>query len=332
MIYAIISDLHANPRALEKVLADAKRCGGERVVCLGDVAGIGPDYEKTRETVRKAATITLRGEYDEDESAPITARLGEAVFVHGDMTEPSAFKRVDSCAAAADNFAATEATIIFVGHTHVPQLYLTGKSGEVYSLRAQDFTLEPGKRYIVDVGSVGYPREIDAQYFSSYVLYDETAKTVVFRRVPFDMDSLLGVGRKRRKSAMALTMSVGALGIVLAIGCLIMTMGKDSKPRLSEKTEVAAREEKTVRELRLADGQKSVHANLTLERKSDAATLTIGFLGGNGDVIKTQRETVRSFSKRAFAVPRGTESVRFEVTGENQGEYPLIRSFKPTAE
>ena len=43
MKYAIISDVHANPAALEKVLADAKLCGADKVVCAGDVVWYGPD-------------------------------------------------------------------------------------------------------------------------------------------------------------------------------------------------------------------------------------------------------------------------------------------------
>ena len=43
MKYAIISDIHANPPALERVLADAERCGAEKVVCAGDVVDYGPD-------------------------------------------------------------------------------------------------------------------------------------------------------------------------------------------------------------------------------------------------------------------------------------------------
>ena len=43
MKYAIISDIHANLAALERVLADAERCGTEKVVCAGDVVGYGPD-------------------------------------------------------------------------------------------------------------------------------------------------------------------------------------------------------------------------------------------------------------------------------------------------
>ena len=42
MKYAIISDIHANPAALERVLADAKQFGAEKVVCAGDVVGYGP--------------------------------------------------------------------------------------------------------------------------------------------------------------------------------------------------------------------------------------------------------------------------------------------------
>ncbi len=44
MKYAIISDVHANPAALERVLADAKLCGADKVVCAGDVVGMAPTW------------------------------------------------------------------------------------------------------------------------------------------------------------------------------------------------------------------------------------------------------------------------------------------------
>lgn len=43
MKFAVISDVHANPMALERVLADAEQCGVEQAICAGDVVGYGPN-------------------------------------------------------------------------------------------------------------------------------------------------------------------------------------------------------------------------------------------------------------------------------------------------
>ena len=46
MRYAILSDIHANPKALKKVLRDARVEKADKIVCLGDVVGYGPDPVK----------------------------------------------------------------------------------------------------------------------------------------------------------------------------------------------------------------------------------------------------------------------------------------------
>ena len=42
MKYAVMSDVHANPVALAKAVDDARTCGVEIFVCLGDIVGYGP--------------------------------------------------------------------------------------------------------------------------------------------------------------------------------------------------------------------------------------------------------------------------------------------------
>ena len=64
MKYAIISDIHANPPALERVLADAERCGAEKVVCAGDVVGYGPDPVGTIRILRERGIPTVMGNHD----------------------------------------------------------------------------------------------------------------------------------------------------------------------------------------------------------------------------------------------------------------------------
>jgi diadenosine tetraphosphatase ApaH/serine/threonine PP2A family protein phosphatase len=46
-------------------------------------------------------------------------------------------------------------------------------------------TLDAGRRYIVNVGSVGQPRDRDPR--AAYVVWDVEAREVVLRRVPYDV-------------------------------------------------------------------------------------------------------------------------------------------------
>ena len=57
--------------------------------------------------------------------------------------------------------------------------------GAVYRIDAQDFRLPVGRKYFVNVGSVGQPRDGDPR--AAYVLYDPLARTIRFRRVEYDV-------------------------------------------------------------------------------------------------------------------------------------------------
>jgi len=96
---------------------------------------------------------------------------------------------------------AIAAQVVFVGHTHVPEIFVVGASGNVHRLAPQDFVLEDGKRYIVNVGSVGYPRERNGMCLSSYVIYDTDEKAVRFQFLPFSVASVMqrGTAPARRK-------------------------------------------------------------------------------------------------------------------------------------
>ena len=61
---AVISDIHSNLEALEAVLADIDRRGADRIVCLGDVVGYGPNPRECLDRVRERATVALMGNHD----------------------------------------------------------------------------------------------------------------------------------------------------------------------------------------------------------------------------------------------------------------------------
>jgi diadenosine tetraphosphatase ApaH/serine/threonine PP2A family protein phosphatase len=57
----------------------------------------------------------------------------------------------------------------------------------VYRIDAQDFKLSLGRKYFINVGSVGQPRDGDPR--SAYAIYRPAEKTVVFRRVEYDVSA-----------------------------------------------------------------------------------------------------------------------------------------------
>lgn len=61
---AVISDIHANLEALTAVLADAEAWGAHRIICLGDVIGVGPDPCACVDVVMKRCQITVLGDHD----------------------------------------------------------------------------------------------------------------------------------------------------------------------------------------------------------------------------------------------------------------------------
>ena len=220
MRYAIISDVHANEAALRAVLTDAADEKAEKIICLGDVLGYGPEPVAALELVYRRAHVCLAGNHDDavagrfsvedftDFAAaavlrhrtaitheakdwlahlPYTCEFEGFACAHGDFSDPENFNYVLEAQDAVPSWDARKEQLLFVGHSHQPCIFVLGASGTPHRIDAADFTLEDGKRYIVNPGSVGYPRSGDCR--SSYCIYDDAERTVEFRSLPFDLDS-----------------------------------------------------------------------------------------------------------------------------------------------
>lgn len=228
MRYAIISDIHANESALRAVLNDAADAHAEKIVCLGDVLGYGPEPVQTLELVYRRVHVCLAGNHDDAVAGNFptqdftqfaeaavkrhrAALSGEAIkwlrrlphvcefpaiheglegafaCTHGDFDNPEKFNYVLDPEDAMPSWTARKEQLLFVGHTHKPGIYLLGPSGQPHYLEPSDFVLEPGKRYLVNVGSVGYPRNGICRSF--YCIYDNLSRAVFFRSLPFDLES-----------------------------------------------------------------------------------------------------------------------------------------------
>ena len=220
MRYAIVSDVHANEAALRAVLTDAADEKVEKIICLGDVLGYGPEPVAALELVYRRTHVCLAGNHDDavcgrfpvedftEFAAAAVARHRAAITheakdwlahlpytcafegfacAHGDFSDPQNFNYILEAQDAVASWEARTEQLLFVGHSHRPGIFVLGASGTPHHIDAADFTLEDGKRYIVNPGSVGYPRSGDCR--SSYCIYDDEFRTVEFRSLPFDLDS-----------------------------------------------------------------------------------------------------------------------------------------------
>lgn len=370
MKYAVISDLHANLAALRKVLADAYANGAERIVCLGDVVGYGPLPAETLALARKSAAVIIAGNHDDAVSGrldpsdfidlagdaverhreqlpkeglswlrnlPYTASFDGAIAAHGDFTEPEAFNYVDSEESAAENFARTDAPLMFVGHTHTPCIYLTGASGRVYHLEPQDFVVEDGKRYIVNPGSVGYPRESNGTCLSSYAIYDSSARSVTFRTLPFAVSSVMQRGGLRHKSrALPFALAAFAAVALSAAALFLLTQGGQrlrTDDVAEEKAGPSADPAFRIAEksLTLPTSAKKVRANLTLRRNSPPAQVELTFLAADGTPLSHASKPVKKSFREALGIPPGAVSARFAIFRLPGGGEPQIEKFAPAA-
>lgn len=218
MKFAIIADIHANLDALEVVLKDTKEQGCTHYVCLGDVVGYNANPHECLEIVREMGMPCVKGNHDEycssgEDLAGFNPHAAFAVewtraqlneeekawlrdlrysrlyqgftLVHATLDGPQRWGYVFDKLAAAASFTYQNTPLCFFGHTHVPVAFMrdTMVRGGTYS----KFKIEPGKKYFVNVGAVGQPRDNDPR--AAYVVYDATEGTIELRRLEYPIAS-----------------------------------------------------------------------------------------------------------------------------------------------
>ena len=368
MVYAIISDIHANAIALSAAMEDARRCGAGKILCLGDVVGYGPEPEAAATAIRTGAALAIAGNHDDavsgrldpsdfiDLAADAVSRHREALSgenlawlkslphvyrgksfscTHGDFISPETFGYISGEEEAKANFAACGAQLMFAGHTHVPGIFLTGASGRVYALPPADFTMEDGKRYIVNPGSIGYPRTTGNVCESTYVLYDDAERTIVFRRLPFTVRSVMQTGRNPKRLRKR-TLAAIACAAAVAAGSAAWMLAPEE--RVETVTEVFTNSvtkvvEKTVTEvvsmahvdrtenLALSPESKKTRVEVKLAKGSPAAHLRLQFADASGKILWEERWTARKSRKATVRTPDGAVSATLSA-GRVEGDAP----------
>ena len=218
-LQAILSDIHSNLEALVAVLEAAERAGATSYVCLGDVVGYGADPVEAIRLVEEHDCVTVLGNHDRaaiepgaemgmndwareatlwtrehlgDHGArylsalPLTAELDVAVLVHATPATPERWGYIIGEGDAASAFPHFVGPLCLVGHTHSPAFFEETNGGARF---VGDGTLElvEGRRYIVNVGSVGQPRDGDPR--AAFALLDGEEGTIRVVRVDYDVET-----------------------------------------------------------------------------------------------------------------------------------------------
>jgi diadenosine tetraphosphatase ApaH/serine/threonine PP2A family protein phosphatase len=218
MRYAILADIHSNLAAFEAVLNDADGRGGfDKIWCLGDVVGYGPDPHECIERLRQLKPVCIAGNHDwaaigkmdtsefnqvaaiaahwtseqltaEDKDylldLPLTLHENGFTLAHGSPREP-VWEYLLSTAVAQENFAYFKTAYCFVGHSHVPLIFELVNDKATYREFKETTLKLKDRRMIINPGGVGQPRDGDPR--ASYAIYDAETKAVYHYRVEYDI-------------------------------------------------------------------------------------------------------------------------------------------------
>ena len=225
MRYLILSDVHANLEALEAVLTAAPRQDFDRLLVLGDLVGYGADPNAVVDCVRALKPdLIIRGNHDKvaagvesAESFNNAARFAALWTLHNLTPDNRAYLEalhpgplvvddaVEVCHGSPDDedeyifepvdaieaLRGTRRSPCFFGHTHVPIAYWLSASDFDAIIPTSDaetrIELGPDRRYLINPGSVGQPRDGDAR--AAYATYDSDTHDVRLFRVPYDVSS-----------------------------------------------------------------------------------------------------------------------------------------------
>ncbi len=216
---AILTDIHANLEALTACIAAAEQQQVDRFVCLGDTVGYGADPNSTCDLVRKRCAFAVLGNHDAAvagrmdysyyysaarevldwtalhltrenmewlRSLSYTRLEGEVMYGHASPRDPSAFEYVFALEQAEDLVLRADGLrhLTFIGHSHLQRAFLLGST--VKDVWQERVRIDDGNTYLCSIGSCGQPRDYDPR--ACFGIWDDTAKTVEYHRVPYDAE------------------------------------------------------------------------------------------------------------------------------------------------
>jgi putative phosphoesterase len=218
MRIAIISDIHSNLEALQKVEELINKMDVDKIVCLGDIVGYGANPQECLKIVRELTPHIVMGNHDQAAASlaytktftpfaktaavwtnamlsesekkfllnlPLSIELEGITFVHASPHKPSEWKYVTTEEEAFENFGHMKTGICFIGHSHVAKIYSSDWESLNISNNIHSRKLMKGTKYIINPGSVGQPRDLDWRL--SFGIIDTTSMVFEFVRSEYDV-------------------------------------------------------------------------------------------------------------------------------------------------
>ncbi|MCB1064029.1 MAG: metallophosphoesterase family protein [Verrucomicrobiae bacterium] len=216
MKYAIFGDIHANLEALEAVMLDAAANDCTDFVCIGDIVGYNANPAECLNLVRDLGCPVVKGNHDEEASQDtpleglnplakhalewtrkslseedrswlaglkLVRQVRDFTIVHATLDTPGNWGYVTNKFDAMASFSYQFTPVCFYGHTHTPRIYVKGDSVE--AIEEQETRINLGKKYFINVGSTGQPR--DGDWRAAYTIYDVENQFVQIRRLEYDI-------------------------------------------------------------------------------------------------------------------------------------------------
>jgi len=211
MRIASISDIHSNLEALTKAFEIIDRQSIDKIICLGDIVGYGANPNECVELVRQRCNVVIKGNHEEAvlditkagcftnnarlaieltlhqitgenldflRSLSLLDRNTDALFVHASPCDPSEWNYIFEEDTAANTFKCFSESLCFIGHTHMPA---------IFSINGQASMIIKDERYLVNVGSIGQPRDRNADL--SFGIFDSDNWTYENIRSPYDIET-----------------------------------------------------------------------------------------------------------------------------------------------
>lgn len=211
MRYAIISDIHSNLEALTKALELIETKSIDEIICLGDIVGYGANPNECVALVREHCRTVIKGNHDEAildikitshfnndartaaewtlkqintenvsylETLALTAKKGDLFFAHASPCFPEQWRYILDEVTASNQFHCFSENICFIGHTHAPA---------VFSAEGRVAATVKGRRFMVNVGSIGQPR--DGNKDLSFGIFDTDKWSYENVRHPYDVET-----------------------------------------------------------------------------------------------------------------------------------------------
>lgn len=223
MRLGIFSDTHANYEALSAVLEAYRSDPVDVYYCLGDTVGYGGSPNECADLVRGIAKKTILGNHD----AAVAGRMDYSYYYeaarhaldahasvltkenlewlkalpyreklndvdvdlcHGSPVRLEEFEYIFAPEQAQECLSIWDelSSLTLIGHSHLCKVFELSRNS-VEELPSADFTMKPGKKYIVSVGSVGQPRDYDNR--ASYTTFDTDSRKFEFKRIEYDIES-----------------------------------------------------------------------------------------------------------------------------------------------